>query len=92
MRTTLDQKMTEEIVYLPDATIQGYHAEYILQMESSPKPDIHPNPEQLAALAYVITINRAPYAEFSVFGKFGVRTQRRISHTGLIQLPNGLFK
>jgi hypothetical protein len=88
----LDQKISDEITYLPQADIVKYQHNYWLAMETRPTPDVSVTTEQLTALEYIVKSGRAPYADFGIFGKFGVRTLRRIKLTAIVMLPGGEFR
>ena len=73
---TIDQRLTAEVTYVPDAEILKYNARYIRVMEEPCDPDVKPSLEQLSALAHILGTSKAPYADFSVFGPHGVRFQK----------------
>lgn len=88
----LDQKLTEEITYLPLPEIVKYEHNYQRIMEEPPTPATKPTSEQLTALHYVISSMRVPYVELNLFGPFGSRTLRKIKLTALIMVPGGDFR
>ena len=92
MDQVLDQKLSEEVTYLPLDEVVKYQHNYVVVMETEPTPDVKPTIEQLTALHYVMKMKRAPYAEFAVFGPFGTRTLRRIKMSNVIMMPGGEFQ
>ena len=89
----LDQKYEEEITYMPDVELQACRAHYYTIMEAWPTPQVNCTSEQLACIDYSIKkAVRAPYADFSVFGRHGARRARKMSMTGLLPQPGGTWK
>ena len=88
----LDQKLSEEITYLPLPDIVRYEHNYQRIMEEPPTPATKPTSEQLTALHYVIKSMRVPYVELNLFGPFGSRTLRKIKLTALMMVPGGDFR
>jgi hypothetical protein len=88
----LDQKLSEEITYLPLPDIVRYEHNYQRIMEEPPTPATKPTSEQLTALQYVIQSMRVPYVELNLFGPFGSRTLRKIKLTALMMVPGGEFR
>jgi hypothetical protein len=88
----LDQKLSEEITYLPLPDLVRYEHNYIRIMEEAPTPATKPSAEQLTALQYVIKSLRVPYAELNVFVPFGSRSLRKIKLTAVIMVPGGEFR
>ena len=72
MGKVVDQKLGDEITYLPDDKIVAYHAHYYSIMEDSPSPHVAVTTEQLAAITYLVKANKAPYADFAIFGPHSV--------------------
>ena len=92
LRQVLDQKANEEIVYLSAAALQAMLATYHKVMDELPPPDVAPCSEQLAAIDFVLRTERAPYADFGVWVKNGLRAVRRSQFTGLTLQNNGQFQ
>jgi hypothetical protein len=88
----LDQKIGDEITYLSVTDLVRFQHNYWIAMEARPTPDVNVTSEQLTALEYIVKSGRAPYADFGIFGKFGVRTLRRIKLTSIVMLPGGEFR
>ena len=78
----LDQKLGEDITYLPDPEIQACNARYYLVMDEMPPKEVAVTTEQLAGLRHVLDTCRPPYADFAVFGPHGVRSAKRAKMAG----------
>jgi hypothetical protein len=88
----LDQRMNDEITYLPADEILIMNARYNLVFETEPPPAKTPSLDQLTALQFTITNNRLPYADLGVFGKHGNRRARAMAFTGLVAGPGGTLQ
>ena len=93
MSRVLDQKTAEEITYLPDVAVQQAYSQYVRVMEIMPTPASDVTTEQLACMDFMVNrTSRAPYADFSVWQKYGARCLRRNTFTGLLGEPNATYK
>ena len=88
----MDQKTGDEITYLPPDFVQLAYARYLRVMEVMPSPETNVTTEQLACLDYMVKSHRVPYADFSVWQKFGTRCLRKHSFTGMMGQADGSYK
>jgi hypothetical protein len=88
----IDQKLDEEITYLPQAELQAMYSRYIKIMEEKPPQDVAVTPEQLTALQHILTTGRPPYVDMSVFGPHFVRMQKRIALAGAKMDARGVMR
>ena len=88
----MDQKTGDEITYLPPAFVQEAYARYLRVMEVMPSPATNVTPEQLACLDYMVKSHRVPYADFSVWQKYGTRCLRKHSFSGMMGQADGSYK
>ena len=80
----LDQKLGEEITYMPPQDAQLMYARYIKVMDEAPGEDVAVTIEQLTAISHVLRSGRAPYADFSIWVKNANRMMKRIALQGLV--------
>ena len=92
LNKVLNQGTADEIAYISSSAMQAYLAHYHSIMDEMPPPDISATIEQVTALEYTIAANRAPYADFAIFGPHGVRGQRKMQLTGLVMHADGLLR
>ena len=88
----MDQKTGDEITYLPPDFVQAAYARYLRVMEVMPSPATNVTPEQLACLDYMVKSHRVPYADFSVWQKYGTRCLRKHSFSGMMGQADGSYK
>ena len=88
----MDQKTGDEITYLAPDFVQAAYARYLRVMEVYPSPQTNVTPEQLACLDYMTKTHRVPYADFSVWQKYGTRCLRKHSFTGMMGQADGSYK
>ena len=88
----MDQKTGDEITYLAPAFVQAAYARYLRVMEVMPSPQTNVTPEQLACLDYMVKSHRVPYADFSVWQKYGTRCLRKHSFSGMMGQADGSYK
>lgn len=85
----IDQISAAEIDPLPDNDVEAAYALLKSKTGELPAEDEDLTSEQLSALSHLVTSNKVPYADFAVWGPFGVRIRRRTKFTGHIIGPNG---
>jgi hypothetical protein len=88
----LDQASSEEITYQTAPNMLAMNARYMAVMEALPTPDREASHDQLTALEYVMSAQRPPYVDMSVFGRHGPRRARAMAFTGLTQGPGGTLR
>ena len=88
----LDQRMTDEITYLPSGDVVKMLDRYIKIFEMEPPPPKAPTLDQLTALHFSLQNDRTPFADLGVFGKYGHRRARAMSFTGLVPGPGGTLQ
>ena len=88
----IDQKLDEEITYLPQAELQAMYSRYVKIMDEKPPRDVAVTPEQLTALQHLLTTGRPPYVDMSLFGPHFVRMQKRIALAGARMDSKGVMR
>ena len=91
MNRILDQTSPAEITFLPHPEFQALYDNYVRIMQEPPSEDEAVTMEQLSALKHVLQQNRAPYADFSLFGPHGTRTFKKVMLVGLTMDSAGAF-
>ena len=91
MNQVLDQRMSDEITYISDPSMSKYLERYHKVMEEFPPPHLMASLEQVTALEYIISQNRAPYVDMAIWGPYAVRGQRSRALAGLTMQANGQF-
>ena len=88
----MDQETGDEITYLAPAFVQLAYARYLRVLEVMPSPVADVTAEHLACMDYMVKSHRPPYADFSVWQKYGTRCLRRHSFTGMMGQADGSYK
>ena len=88
----LDQRISEEITYLPNSELQKMRARYIDAYDEPPQANVACSNDQLAALKHVIDTGREPYADLAVWGPHGLRLLKKSSMSGLNIMRDGTFQ
>ena len=92
MNRILDQTSPAEITFLPHPEYQKMYDSYVRIMQVPPSEDEACTMEQLSALKHVMLQNRAPFADFSLFGPHGTRTFKKVMLCGLTMDSAGAFQ
>jgi len=88
----LDQRISEEITYLPNLELQKMRARFIDAYGEPPQANVACSNDQLAALKHVIDTGREPYADLAVWGTHGLRLLKKSSMSGLNTMRDGTFQ
>ena len=89
--SVLDQKLSDEVTYVPHHERTRMLRRYIQIVGRKPHPDVACTPEQITALSHVTAAHRPPFADFGVWGPHGIRLARKNSMKGLLMLRDGSF-
>jgi hypothetical protein len=87
----LDQKLGEEITYMPNHDLQKYYSRYVKVMDEKPSPDVAVTVEQLTAIKHMLDTGRLIYADFSVFCPNGQRMMKKTALSGATIDTHGHF-
>jgi hypothetical protein len=87
----LDQKLGEEITYLPNPDLQAMYSRYIRIMEEKPASELAVTTEQLTALKHILDSGRVPYADFAVWGPHMIRFLKRKALEGAVFDAKGVL-
>ena len=91
LSTILDPTCDAEVIPMDPARLKQLHRDYIKARGASPKHDIEPTDDQVSALFQVTSEGHPPYADFSIFGKFGKRMLAKLQFTAWTLLPDGAW-
>ena len=89
--SVLDQKLSDEVTYVPHHERTRMLRRYIQIVGRKPHPDVACTPEQITALAHVTATHRPPFADFGVWGPHGIRLLKKNSMKGLLMMRDGSF-
>ena len=81
LASILDPTLDAEVLPIPQSELQVMYTDYKAKFGDFPGPDVDPSPDQLAALKQVLAAGSPPYADFSIFGPYGLRLLRKQSFT-----------
>jgi hypothetical protein len=88
----LDPTLSAAVLPLAPSFLQTLYDDYSKKYGKSPSEDVDNTPDQLASLHQVVGENRPPYADFSVYGKFGMRLVEKLVYNSFILLPSGVWQ
>jgi hypothetical protein len=88
----LDPTLSAAIIQMESVEIRKAYDQYVLRFGATPEDCIDPTLDQLSALKQVMSVNRAPYADFARWGPWGKRLLRKLSLLAFTLLPNGLWQ
>ena len=74
----VDQTLDAEINQMPSSAVTQAFADYETLHGAEPHPDIEPSADQISALQQLLLAKAVPYADFAVFGPYGLRMLRRL--------------
>ena len=88
----LDQRISEEITFLPNSELQKMRARYVDAFDEAPQANVACSNDQLAALNHVLLTGREPYADLAVWAPHGTRILKKSSLSGLNLMRDGTFQ
>ena len=74
----VDQTLDAEINQMSSTAITQAFQDYETTHGAEPHPDVEPSADQISALQQLLLANAVPYADFAVFGPYGLRMLRRL--------------
>jgi hypothetical protein len=84
------QERSDETAVMPFEEVEKARKSYLLTMHTKTIPmEDSPSAEQLSVLAVILAEQCAPYVDFAIFGPFGGRVRKAMSHKGLVFGANG---
>jgi hypothetical protein len=84
------QERSDETPVMAFEEVERARKAYLSKMHTKVIPmDDAPTAEQLSVLAVILAERCSPYVDFAVFGPFGNRVRKAMSHKGLVFGPNG---
>jgi hypothetical protein len=84
------QERSDETAVMSFDDVEKCRKSYLAKMHTKSIPlEDTPSAEQLSVLAVILGERCAPYVDFAIFGPFGNRVRKAMSHKGLVFGPNG---
>jgi len=90
--TILDQTSDAEAPALNEADVLSAFERYASRIGGTPPPDEEVTGDQLSALQSLVKARLVPYADFALFGPYGLRIRRKLVLSGLIISTDGILK
>ena len=83
-----------EVNLLVEADLVSMYLEYekVYGRGERPPKDAEPTGEQLAAITHLLKAGLPPYADFSIFGPFGRRIERKVKLSGMSLGRDGVIR
>ena len=91
LSAVLDPTLDAEVIPISSEVLKDMHKRDKKAMGAEPKTEVEPTDDQVSALSQVLDAGYAPYADFSVFGRYGKRMQHKMQFVAFQSLPDGTW-
>jgi hypothetical protein len=89
LSSLVDQGLDVELIELPPSEIRAMFRAYALRQGDFPADHCEPTGDQVSALGQLLSSDRVPYVNFSLWGPFGRRLLQRLVFIAMVMSATG---